>query len=184
MQSFDKTFEINFSSLKTGIHEFKFVLDDTFFDQLELDREFKDSEIEFDVRLDKSENMLTFDFTLNGEALMPCGRCTDDMAFEFDGEYRQIMKFGEESLREDELWVLSPAEYKVNLGSLLYEFSMLSIPTNVFHENEEDCNQEYLSSISDYLLTEVPEEDENNEENDEEIDPRWSQLKNLKNKNN
>lgn len=187
MQSFDKTFDINFSSLKTGIHEFKFVIDDTFFDQLELERDFKDTKIEFDVRLDKSENMLTFDFLVNGIAKMPCGRCTEDMEFEINGEYRQIVKFGEITKTEDELWVLGTSEYKINIGPLLYEFAILSIPANVFHEDEDDCNEEYLESISDYLLTEVPEEDDEEKKedsNDDEIDPRWSQLQNLKNKNN
>lgn len=190
MQSFDKIFDINFSSLKTGVHEFKYVIDDTFFDQLDLDVDFEEAQIDFDVRLDKSENMLTFDFKVNGHAKMPCGRCTDLMEFPIKGEYRQIVKFGEKTYREDELWVLGTNEYKINIGSLIYEFTILSVPANVFHEDESDCNEEYLESISEYLLTEVPEEDideegnEKEEDSNDEIDPRWSQLQNLKYKNN
>ncbi|MCB0477808.1 MAG: DUF177 domain-containing protein [Crocinitomicaceae bacterium] len=186
MDSFDKTFDINFSSLKTGTHEFKYVIDDTFFDQLELERDFKESQIEFDVLLNKSENMLTFDFELKGTAKMPCGRCMDDVEFNISGDYRQVVKFGEETIQEDELWVLGNSEYKINIGPLIYEFSMLSMPSNVHHENEEDCNEEYLESISDYLLTEAPEENDQEDEEDtnDEIDPRWSQLQNLKYKNN
>ncbi|MEZ4937113.1 MAG: DUF177 domain-containing protein [Crocinitomicaceae bacterium] len=187
MHRFDKTFDINFSSLKTGIHEFKFVIDDTFFDQLELERDFKESKIEFNIKLNKSENMLTFDFELKGLAKMPCGRCMDDVEFGFQGEYRQIVKFGEVTVQEDELWVLGSNEYKINIGPLLYEFAILSMPSNVHHENEEDCNEEYLESISEYLLTEVPDEDdleEKEEDTNDEIDPRWSQLQKLKYKNN
>jgi uncharacterized metal-binding protein YceD (DUF177 family) len=182
--SFDKSFDINFSSLKTGIHEFKYVLNDTFFDQTELERDFENSEITFDIRLEKSETMMTFRFNLDGKAEMPCGRCTDLMEFIFDGSYKQIVQFGEENFNTDEIIVVAPSEYKINIGTLLYEFSILSMPSNIFHEDENDCNKEYLESISDYLLTEIDEETDVEEENNEDIDPRWSQLKNLKNKNN
>lgn len=183
MQAFSKEYDINFSSLKTGIHEFRYVLTDEFFDQTEVERDFENSEIQCIVQLEKSENMMNFHFDLDGKAQMSCGRCTDLADFEVKGSYTQVVKFGEENSNSEELIVLAPNEYKMNIGSLLYEFSILSMPANVFHEDEDDCNQEYLEGISEYLLTEVDEE-EIEEENDDEIDPRWSQLKNLKNKNN
>lgn len=183
MNSFSKDFEINFSSLKAGVHEFKYVINDAFFDQAEMERDFKNSDIHFDVRLEKSESMMTFYFDLDGKVEMPCGRCTDFMEVEFEGNYKQVVKFGEETYNDDDLMVLAPNEYKLNLASLMYEFSILTMPSNAFHEDEEDCNQEYLESISGYLLTEIEENDEIKEE-EKEIDPRWGQLKNLKNKNN
>lgn len=184
MTSFEKAFDINFSSLKAGIHEFSYVINDAFFDQTELEVEFINSNINIEVRLEKSETMMTLYFDLEGKAEMPCGRCLDNMEFEIEGNYTQIIKFGDETYNVDDIIVLSPSEYKINIGSLIYEFSILTMLNNVFHEDEEDCNQEYLESIADYLLTEIEDGDDIDKENKEnEIDPRWNQLKNLKNKN-
>lgn len=185
MTSLNKNFDINFSSLKTGIHEFKYILKDAFFDEFNVERDFENCKIQFDVKLEKSENMMTFFFDHQGSAVMPCGRCTDSVQFNFEGSHRQVVKFGEENYNTDELIVLAPNEYKINIAYLLYEFSILSIPSNIYHEDEENCNQDYLEGISDYLLSEIVQDDEIIEEEDEdEIDPRWNQLKNLKNKNN
>ena len=44
---------------------------------------------------------------------------------------------------------------------------VLAIPNKRVHESEEDCNQDVLDELDDY-------------ESEEETDPRWDALKNLK----
>ena len=49
------------------------------------------------------------------------------------------------------------------------------------HQDGE-CNDKIKDIVSQYLLTEEPELETESEENDN-VDPRWAALKELKNKN-
>jgi uncharacterized metal-binding protein YceD (DUF177 family) len=84
-----------------------------------------------------------------------------------------IVKFGETTYNEtDEIRVLSPSEYELDLADDVYQYTHSMLPTKVKHEKKKDCNPEIIEQLE--KLTTKKES--------KEVDPRWAALSNLKDK--
>jgi uncharacterized metal-binding protein YceD (DUF177 family) len=87
-----------------------------------------------------------------------------------------IFKYGEEAQEiSDEIVVITRDQDSLDLGQYLYEFIILEIPIKKIHpdlqeEDEEEGNLKMIYSTGS---------DEDNDDNNE-IDPRWEKLKKLK----
>jgi uncharacterized metal-binding protein YceD (DUF177 family) len=96
-------------------------------------------------------------------------------------ETELFVKFGEETEFDESdnvIWVL-PEEHVINLAQTIYEYVILSIPLRHVHPNESgenSCNPEMIEKLNN-----ITQPDEVDDEDD--IDPRWAALKNLKNNN-
>ena len=118
--------------------------------------------------------MLILNFTLAGTVEVECNLCTDPMNQQIDASYPLIYKFGLEDLEDDSIIVIHPDSYQIDVQHPIYEFLTISLPIRTVHA-EGECNQEMLETMNKYLASTNKEEDNN----DDEIDPRWSALKNL-----
>ena len=125
-----------------------------------------------------------------------------------NGEMRIIYKFGNESSDDENLIVLEPDAYEIDVAAPFYELLVISLPTRVLHP-EGGCNEEMMELYNSLIINagepddiddeewddeEWDDEDwEDDDENDLEdsdegddtpdddkpIDPRWAALKNL-----
>jgi uncharacterized metal-binding protein YceD (DUF177 family) len=166
-------FTIPFAGLKLGHHTYDFQVDDTFFEELEYSL-IKKGSISVSIDLEKKETMLILNFTLAGTVEVECNLCTDPMNQQIDASYPLIYKFGLEDLEDDSIIVIHPDSYQIDVQHPIYEFLTISLPIRTVHA-EGECNQEMLETMNKYLASTNKEEDNN----DDEIDPRWSALKNL-----
>ena len=166
-------FTIPCAGLKLGHHTYDFEVDDTFFEELEYSL-IKKGSISVSIDLEKKETMLILNFTLAGTVEVECNLCTDPMNQQIDASYPLIYKFGLEDLEDDSIIVIHPDSYQIDVQHPIYEFLTISLPIRTVHA-EGECNQEMLETMNKYLASTNKEEDNN----DDEIDPRWSALKNL-----
>jgi uncharacterized protein len=166
-------FTIPFAGLKLGHHTYEFEVDDTFFEELEYSL-IKKGSISVSIDLEKKETMLILNFTLAGTVEVECNLCTDPMNQQIDASYPLIYKFGLEDLEDDSIIVIHPDSYQIDVQHPIYEFLTISLPIRTVHA-EGECNQEMLETMNKYLASTNKEEDNI----DDEIDPRWSALKNL-----
>jgi len=163
-----KEFIIPFSGLKTGKHEFKFKIDHTFFEAFD-QALLEDANLNADLVLEKTESMLILNLNAKGFTHVPCDRCGDYFDLPIESSERVIVKFGDEEFEQtDEIIVLRPEEYEIDVSQRIYEMIVLNLPNKRVHQNPEDCNQEVLEKLNEIN---GPEED---------IDPRWEALKKLK----
>lgn len=183
---FLREFDIQFSSLKDGMHEFQFELTKSFFDTFEFS-ELIQANVQAFVTLDKRSTMLIFKFNFSGNLIAPCDRCFDPYEFTIEHDDQLIVKFSDTEDFDGEIVVIPESEYKFNIAQYLYEFSRLAIPLKLAH-NPEECNTEVLENLvgeaedfsdQDYDLEDSNEEQEQ-DSSEQEIDPRWASLKNLK----
>ena len=162
-------FLIQFSGLKIGAHAFDYELDASFFaffDGAEID----ESQIAVRVVLEKMESMMQVQFDFSGWAQFPCDRCGDPVKIPVEGSDRLVVKFGEEGMENtDDILVLPPSEFELDLRPHIYEFVVLALPLKRAHD-EKACNPETLKALDALRAS----EDEDN------IDPRWEGLKKLK----
>ena len=170
LEGYLKQFVIQFSGLKTGLHEYKFELVDLFFEQYNIE-DVTGGNVHVDFSLLKRETMMELNFKFNGTLITSCDRCLDSMNLPIEGERELLVKFGETTSDEDdELLVLGYEAYQIDIAPYIYEFITLEFPLRKVHD-ETECNQDVIDRLS-------PEVNEQQEEN--ESSNMWDKLKELK----
>ena len=201
-------FLIQFVGLKTGTHRYEFNIGKSFFDGVE-NTLIEDANVLVELAFEKKETMMIAEFSLSGTVTTPCDRCNDPMEMAIDGEYRIVYKFGTEISEDENLMILHPESYELDLSAPIYELLVISLPARRIHP-EGECNEEVMDLYNKYIVNaNEPDEDddewddedddwEDDEDNGEDwddegdddddsgdpdddkpIDPRWSALKNL-----
>ncbi|MBW6482122.1 MAG: DUF177 domain-containing protein [Vicingaceae bacterium] len=166
-------YNINFASLKQGIHLFEYEIDNTFFQLFECD-EFTSADFNVKLTFEKQSTMLLLNFKIKGTIEVPCDRCLDEVKLKIKGEENLIVKFGDEDYDDtDDLVVLSENEHQINIAKYIYEYIQINVPQKRAHKKKE-CNQEMIAKLKKIEVK------ENKIEN---IDPRWSKLTQLKTEN-
>ena len=203
-----RTFEIDIIALKMGSHSFTFDLDDKFFAY------FKDNQTGFiekgnceaQVILEKNEQLIRATFIINGVVELVCDRSLDEFDYEVDVEDTILYKYSEEEKElTEEIVLITRRTPSINVGELLYEFLVLDIPMKRLHPRFwEDDSDDYIESEDfgnldeedsnipakkiNFIYSSEKDTDESDEKEtsseEENIDPRWSILKNFKNNQN
>ena len=167
-----KQFVIQFSGLNNGDHNFDFEVTDEFFEKIEYS-EIKKGKVNIDVLLNKQENMLVFNFSIKGFVNVICDRCSYPFDIEVAGEKKLIVKFGDETYEEtDEILIIPETDYQIDLYHYVYEYINLLLPVKKVHPEDSNgnstCNPEVIKKLEEL-------------ENQNPTDPRWNELKKLKN---
>ena len=171
-----KAFLIPFTGLKIGKHQFDYHIDNSFFECFEY-VEFNSAEIKVDLVLEKKSTMLELYFKHSGTVNVPCDITGEDFDLPIKGKLKVIVKFGEEFNNEnEELLILPHGEFQVDISQYVYEMIVLSVPAKRIHPGVEDGTLE--SEAIETLEKLSPRINEEKEQEDE-IDPRWAELKKL-----
>ena len=146
----DKKFLISFSGLKIGTHHFTFEVDDTFFEKRDYSI-LKQGNVCFEVAFEKKESMLILDFSLNGEVVLSCNRCNDDLSKKVQGEYKLIYTFGNEETSSDTIIVLHPDSYQIDIEQEILAKYIIKNVLNIYNlDNEFDFQME-CTSLKKYI---------------------------------
>ena len=184
MGKFD-LYKVDLKGSQPDVQEREYLLDNQFFANID-GEDIPKGKIRVLLTITKTGGMFTFDFKINGIAVIPCDRCLDDMEFPIETTNRLIVKFGKDYSEEsDEIVVIPETEGVINLAWFLYEFAALAIPIKHIHAPGK-CNKQMTSKLkkhsagsSDEESNEMEADDRTIETDDEATDPRWGALKNL-----
>ena len=119
---------------------------------------------------------------------MLCDRCLDEMELPILTSDKLKVKLGSSFAEEGDIVVVPEEDGYINIAWFLYEFIALNIPMKHVHAPGK-CNKGMVGKLSKHLRTsgddddddiavELPEEEIGNEE-PQEIDPRWNELKKI-----
>lgn len=170
-----RNYDVSFSGLKTGKHQFKFEIDKTFFQLFDTEQEFTNPKIAVDVFLEKHTTFLEFEIETYGTVELVCDITNADFEYPIENGIKVLVKFGEEyDDSEEDVITIPTSDHAFNVAQLIYENVALSIPMKKVSPNVSDEDLEILEKFS-------PKEVE--EEKEPESDPRWEALKKLKDKN-
>ena len=174
-------FLIPFVGLKQGKHEFEYTIDREFFEHFEYD-DFNSANVKIDLLFEKKSTIMELTFKATGVVNVNCDLTNEPYNQPIDAELTLVVKFGD-SYNDDneELLVLPHSEYQLNVAQYIYELIVLSVPLKRVHPGVLDGTLK--SEVLEKLEELSPKEDYDNDENDngEEIDPRWNKLKKLLN---
>lgn len=175
---------IRFSGLNEGLHDFHFKVGNEFFEQIDYS-DIKGAELKVDVQMEKRINMLILNFDIIGTVNVMCDKCTNDFDMSVENAEEIIYKFGEGESDDEKIVIIPENEIELDVSQAIYELTVIAVPSKRVHPKGE-CNQEMLKAMDDYLMVESDEltsEDELTDQDsvsEEEIDPRWEELKKLK----
>jgi uncharacterized metal-binding protein YceD (DUF177 family) len=96
----------------------------------------------------------------------------DDVNIPLTASDRISIRFGDDTMLEDDLWILGTKEYELDVAHAIFQLVHLAKPSRVIHEQEIDC---------DLSMTEWQDDSSDDGEDGDDIDPRWAALKRLDN---
>lgn len=174
-------FLIPFVGLKQGKHRFEYLIDREFFEHFEYD-DFNSANVKIDLLFEKKSTIMELTFKATGVVNVNCDLTNEPYDQPIDAELTLVVKFGD-SFNDDneELLVLPHSEYQLNVAQYIYELIVLSVPLKRVHPGVLDgtLKSEVLEKLEELSPKEHQDIDEN--DNGEEIDPRWNKLKKLLN---
>ena len=169
-----RNYDVAFTGLKNGKHEFKFEVEQSFFDLFETEQEFTNAHINVDVALEKHTTFLDLEVTISGKVDLICDITAEEFSHPINNSIKILVKFGEEyDDSNEEIITIPHGDSAFNIAQIIYEAVMLSIPMKKISPNVNDEDIELIEKFS-------PKIEENKEH---EVDPRWEALKKFKDKN-
>ena len=164
-------FNIEFSGLKLGHHNFDFDISETFFNDYNY-CDFSHADINIDVALIKKTTIMEFNIVVRGNVRIKCDLTNEPYDQPIDNNIDLVVKFGNEFNNEDdEILIIPHGEYKINLAQYIYELIILSVPAKRIHPGVID------GSLKSEILNIL--EDLKPKENKKTVDPRWEKLKEI-----
>lgn len=136
-----KKFKIPFVGLKPGNHHFEYEIDAAYWKNWE-NPPVTESDLKVELELQKTSLMMVLYFDIFGTIKSTCDRCLDNLDFPLKTSGKIIVKFGEAGLEQetDELVILPPNEFELDVSQWIYEFTLLGIPMRITHpDGSEDC---------------------------------------------
>ena len=164
--------KIDLKGLKDEETSLDFILDEGYFEALD-GADVKKGSLHVSVSIRKATGFFEFNFHTDGEIVIPCDRCLDDMTLPVDTDNCLIVKLGSVYSEEDDVIVVPENEGILDMAWLIYEFVALVIPIRHVHAPGK-CNPAMTQA-----LEELSADRSSDEESTQPIDPRWEKLKAL-----
>lgn len=177
-----KSFDIEIFNLSNSKHEFRFNLDDSFFEMFPHGLLTK-GKANAEIILDKSETFINAYFKIEGAVELICDRSLENFDNPFEVDEHIIFKFGEEEKElSDDIIIISKNAQRINVAQYIYEFIGLTVPMKKIHPKYKDEDDDDLDVEGKLVYTSGPDtaDDEPDKDNDAPVDPRWEILKRLK----
>ncbi len=179
-KSFLREYSLDVARLKDGKSEASYEVEGKFFERFDKSQ-IKEGEARVDISLEKTPSHLDAHFTLGGWVYLECDRCRQPYKQELENHFHIVYSFKEkEKASEDtEVIYIDKNEEELSLIQEIYDFIHLSLPMRkVPDPSVHLCDPKVLEVLG---LDEEGKPVEN-VETEEEIDPRWAALKQLKDK--
>ncbi len=192
MGKFDK-YKIELKNMKAETANYEFQLNNQFFVDLD-GPEVQKGKLTVLLTVKKTlSDVFVFDFQTDGIVIVPCDRCLDDMEIPISSADKLKVKLGNDFSEEGEIVVVPESDGYINIAWFLYEFIALNIPMKHIHAPGK-CNKSMMGKLGKHLRVSSNDDGEDmeldnsdsikdegavEELSQEEMDPRWNELKKI-----
>lgn len=171
------TYKVELKGLKESSATYEWVVGNDFFALVE-GEDVQKGNVNVKLTVTKEANLYNLDFELQGNAIVSCDRCLDDLSLPIDTTGDLKIKLGEDFDDDGEILIVPEDDGTVNVAWYIYEFIVLSLPLKKVHAPGK-CNREMMSKLSEHLIDEVAGDSDESGMESGEIDPRWNDLKKI-----
>ncbi len=154
--NYRREFEIPFVGLKSGIHNFEYNIDNTFFIHYG-EQDFKNCTANIKLELDKKNSFLLLKFDIDGSVEVNCDRCGNPLKLQLWDEFKVMVKLADdpklmnEQEEDPDVYYISKGEGILSVEDWIYEFINLSLPMQKMCAVEDiggpQCNKEVLEKL-------------------------------------
>lgn len=174
-------FKIDLQRLDEGGGTFRYNLGDSFFEALD-GASIRRGTVEVVVEVHPvAHGNFEIMFHAEGEVVVPCDLCLDDMRQPITAESRIVARFGDvnagqgtSGTDDEDIVIVDEEEGIIDVAWFIYEFIALAVPIKHVHENG-GCNPEMVEVLEEYMSGEPDRQADKHV-----VDPRWSELEKLK----
>ena len=166
-------FKIDLKALTEDVTPLHWELDDQFFSQLE-GAQLQSGSLHVSGSIRKTVGFFELNLHSVGTVEVTCDRCLDPMSQPIEADLDMTVKLGTEDSYDDEVITVDETRPVLDTAWLIYESIALAVPIRHVHQ-PGDCNvamSEKLEQLSAARSSDADAQDD--------IDPRWAKLKNLK----
>lgn len=191
-------YKLPLKSLPSGSHEFEYDLGKQFFEDME-SADIRDARLKVIATVNVKGDIFELTLKVSGEITLICDRCLDEMQMPVDTEYSVFVKYGEDYNDDsDNLLVIPESDNFLNIAYILYDTVALTVPIKHVHPLGK-CNRAMSTLLRKHrspasniegedgeMVEELMEsiDDDIDSVDDAPSDPRWNELKKLKNQDN
>ena len=169
-----RAFKVNIIGLSNKVHSFHYNVDKTFFEHYGTGL-VSEGTFEVELTLDKRETFIDARFQIKGAATLICDRSLDPFKHPMAIDKHIVFKYGDsEEELSDEIIMINRDADSLEIGQYIYEFIGLAIPIKKLHPRYQGEPDDGAEGKIIYSSASEEQDDEDN------IDPRWEQLKKLK----
>lgn len=183
---FESRYSLNVARLSVGRHTDQFEIDDDFFAHFDKVL-IEGGKVTASLAIDKFATHMVVDMKFAGEITLLCDRCLEPYSQPLATQHRVVYSFDRDKQfgDNDEVIVCSKDEPRLSLVQEFYDFMALevpyrSIPPREVHLCAPDVLQMLNLDANGHPLKNLPAPDANDDDDTDDIDPRWAALKNLK----
>lgn len=170
-----KRFTLPIKGLNTGIHQYTFEIENSFFEYFH-STIVRKGNFNVDLFVDKRIGITDLTIKFDGFILTPCDRCLEEIRLPIKGEKEIIVKYGTEEKEEEDVIYITPFTSELNVVKFIYEYILLSVPISRVYDCENDenapCSDEVLDKLNSILS-------KNKKEDKDEGESPWSILKDI-----
>ena len=166
-------FKIDLKALKQDETPLQWELDNNFFQQLE-GAQLQSGSLHVSGSIRKTVGFFELNLHSVGTVEVTCYRCLEPMSQPIEADLSTTVKLGTEDSYDDEVITVDETRPVLDTAWLIYESIALAVPIRHVHQ-PGDCNvamSEKLERLSAARSSDADAQDD--------IDPRWAKLKNLK----
>lgn len=159
-----RAYEIAFVGLKPGVHQFNYELDDKFFIEKGAE-DFANGRANVRLSVEKNTGFMLLKFEVGGNADVTCDRCGNMLKMDLWDEFHMAVKLVDnpEEMNNNEedpdVFYISRTESHLEVSDWLYEFVMLSVPTQRMCSEAErggpKCNNKVLEKLKEMEVRDV-----------------------------
>ena len=162
-------YDIVFSGLKEGEHNYIFKINDTFLKNFGFN-ELNNVTIEVNSVLIKKNTLMELNLKCKGSYNLTCDISNEEFLYNVNSELEYIIKFGEKYNDDNDQYLIIPHNsFKFNVAKSIYEMIVLSIPQKRLHPGVIDGS---LNSKTVKILNKLSPGAKKTKS-----DPRWNKLK-------
>ena len=184
-------YNLPLKGLGAGTHEFEYKLDKQFFVNME-SADVHDADLTVTLKVQYNGDFYTLDFHIEGEVVLICDRCLDDLHFPITADYHLVVKYGDDYNDDnDEVLEIPASDASLNVAYMIYDTVVLAIPMKHVHPLGK-CNRQMSAMLKKHRARANDEDAELENDLIDEIDnidasesvqtntdPRWDALRKL-----
>lgn len=180
-----REFSIPIKGLKSGLHQFDFQIDKSFFAHFD-NSPITDGEFQVWLDFDKQTSLFELTFEFEGTVKTTCDRCLAGIHLPVDGlEYLTVKITLDPKEEEADIIYISPEDPELNVAKYIYEYICLALPSVMAYDCENDevppCDFETLKKLEENAVHHTPSVGD--DENSNYTENPFANLKKLFNNN-